>query len=98
MLDPSPPAINELSDKSLHFLSFFAVSLATIGFCRSVKEFLAAWLICALAGVALEFAQALIPTRAFEAGDIVANLSGAATGTLLALAVFTILQRRLRFA
>lgn len=98
MLDPSPPAINELSDKTIHFLSFVAMSAATVGFCRSIREFVAAGLFCAAAGVAFELGQSLIPTRAFEHGDIVANLSGTAVGMLLAIAAFGILNRRWRFA
>lgn len=98
MLDPSPPPIDEVSDKTLHFLGFVAVSFATLGFCRSLREFALAGLLCAATGVMLEFGQALVPSRAFEPGDIVANLSGATVGTLLAVTVFILLQRRWRYA
>lgn len=98
MLDPSPPALSELSDKTLHFLSFFAVSLATVTFCRSLRELTLAGAFCGLAGIALELAQSLVPARTFEPGDIMANLAGTGLGIALAAALLLLLGRRWRYA
>lgn len=87
MLDPSPPVVRAVSDKAIHFASFVAVSFATIAFCRSDRQLAAAGMLCAVAGVGLEIGQYFVPGRAFEWGDIAANLGGTVTGVLLAALV-----------
>ena len=84
MLDPSPPQIKVVSDKTIHFASFFIVSFATIAFCRAGRELALAGAVCAVAAVGFETAQYFIPARAFEWGDIAANLGGTGSGILLA--------------
>lgn len=96
MLDPSPPKLQDVSDKSLHFASFFVMSLAAVGFCRSLRQLAAAALVCAVAGVAIEAAQLLVPSRNFQWSDIVANLSGTASGLVLAGLLLAFHQRRRR--
>jgi VanZ family protein len=93
MLDPAPPAIKAVSDKTIHFLSFVAVSFAAVAFCRSGKQLAVAGVFCAVAGVGFETAQYFIPARSFEWGDIAANLGGTATGSLLAALALGVLQR-----
>lgn len=87
MLDPSPPSLRGVSDKAVHFASFFVVSVAAIAFCRDHRQLAAAGIVCAVAAVGLEVAQYFIPSRAFEWGDIAANLGGTVTGILLAAVV-----------
>ena len=84
MLDPSPPPVKGVSDKIIHFASFFVVSFAAIAFCRSDRQLAWAGILCAVAGVGLEVGQYFIPSRAFEWGDIAANLGGTVVGILLA--------------
>ena len=84
MLDPSPPLIGAVSDKTIHFLSFCAVSFAAVAFCRSSVQLAMAGVVCAVAGVGFEIAQYFMPPRGFEWGDIAANLGGTVTGILLA--------------
>ena len=93
LLDPSPPAIRGVSDKTIHFLSFVAVSFAAVGFCRSGWQLALTGAFCAMAGAGLEAAQYVLPGRAFEWADMAANLGGAATGTLLAALSLSGLQR-----
>jgi VanZ family protein len=94
MLDPAPPPVGGLSDKVIHFLSFVAVSLATVTFCRTLRQFVLAGLWCVLAGIGLEVAQRLTATRRFEWADMAANLSGTAVGIVLAVLLLLVLQGR----
>lgn len=103
MLDPAaPPLLPHLSDKLVHFVSFLAISLATIGFCRTLRQFLSAGGFCVVAGVALEVAQQLTSARRFEWRDMLANLSGTAVGLVAAMVLLLVLQgvwqRRVRSA
>ena len=93
MLDPAPPIVQAVSDKTIHFLSFVGISFGTVAFCRSAGQLAMAGAFCAVAGVGFETAQYFIPTRAFEWGDIAANLGGAITGILLAGLALGALQR-----
>jgi VanZ family protein len=93
MLHPAPPPIDAVSDKTIHFLSFCAVSFAAVAFCRSGRQLAMAGAFCAVAAVGFETAQYFIPARAFEWGDILANVGGTTTGILLAALVLGGLQR-----
>ncbi len=93
MLDPAPPAIEVVSDKTVHFLSFVAVSFAALAFCRSGRQLVMSGIFCAVAGLGFETAQYFIPARAFEWADIAANLGGATIGSLLAALALGALQR-----
>lgn len=94
MLDPAPPVPRIVSDKTLHFASFFVMSFAAIGFCRGFRQLLATGGLCLLAGVVLETAQLLVPSRGFEWADMAANLGGVLGGTLLAGLILAVLRRR----
>ncbi len=95
IIDPSPPPIPLGSDKVIHFTSFLAISLACVTFCRSAWQLGLAAAFCALAEVLLEAAHYFIPQRDFELADMAANLSGTATGMLIALLLLRMLQRHL---
>ena len=95
IVDPSPVRIGFTSDKVIHFTSFFAISLACLTFCRSVRQLGLASVFCAAAGVLLEITHYVIPRRSFELADMAANVSGVATGALIALFLLRVLQRRL---
>jgi VanZ family protein len=87
MLDPSPPPVDIVSDKVIHFASFVVVSFAALAFCRSDRQLAAAGMLCAVAGVGLEIGQYFVPSRVFEWGDMAANLGGTVLGILLAALV-----------
>jgi VanZ family protein len=94
MLDPTPPPVGRVYDKAIHFASFLAVSLATVTFCRTLRQFALTGLWCVFAGIGLEVAQQLTATRHFEWADMAANLSGAALGLVLAVLLVMVLQGR----
>lgn len=96
MVDPAPPTLAIVSDKAIHFASFVAVSFAALAFCRSGRQLAAAGVFCALAGVGFELVHYAMPARAFELGDIAANVGGAVTGILLAALSLGFLQRLAR--
>ena len=95
IVDPSPKSIPLVSDKLIHFTSFFAISLASVTFCRSAWQLGLATAFCAVAAVLLEVTHYVIPQRSFELADMAANLLGTATGTLIALLLLRMVQRRL---
>ncbi|WP_132057930.1 VanZ family protein [Halorussus amylolyticus] len=84
-------------DKWLHVLAYggLAGALATAlapgrGVGRAVV--LAAALALAY-GVGIEFAQAVVPTRAFSVGDILANVVGVTVGAVCWRTAFAVTQR-----
>lgn len=75
------------SDLVVHGMLFAAMALAAVSFCpRPAKLFLAA-LFTLGAGIALEFAQALVPYRHFDVLDAIANSAGSALGFAGALVI-----------
>lgn len=81
-----PLAAAHLTDKDAHFIEYAALAfLSVLVFVRGL-----AGLVCAVAavplGVALEFAQRLVPGRSFETGDMIANALGVCAGIALAAA------------
>lgn len=82
-----PLAAAHLTDKDAHFLEYAALAfLSVLAFARSL-----AGLVCASAcvplGVALEFAQKLVPGRSFDTRDMLANALGVCAGIALAAAL-----------
>ncbi len=96
MLDPAPPDLMGQSDKLVHFTGFLVISFAALGFCRGAGQLMAAGAVCLVAAVGLELAQGLVPSRTFEAADMLANLAGVATGIGAARLGLACLGRRLR--
>jgi VanZ family protein len=88
-----PLAAAYLTDKDAHFLGYSALA------CLSLFAFphCLTGLVCAAAavplGVALEFAQRLVPGRSFEVGDMIANTLGVCAG----LALVALLRGRKAF-
>lgn len=73
-----------ISDKTLHFTAYAVLAFIPVfGFKLRSGIPLAASMI--LLGVALEFAQRLVPFRGFEVADMMANALGVLSGMLLAL-------------
>ena len=72
-------------DKWLHAGTYFLLMVWFAGIYRAGRYAYVAGAL-ALLGLALEFGQRLVATRAFEAIDLAANLIGIGAGLLLALA------------
>lgn len=83
-----------LSDKSLHFMGYALMTLVPAGFCRRPRALLAVGAATVAGSALIEGLQHLLPYRSFELLDIVANASGAALGTSLAVLAVTLLARR----
>jgi len=78
---PQAPTTGPLWDKQLHFAAYavlgLSVAYATID--RPLGERVVLMLLCAgLYGVAIELIQGALPARYYGAGDMLANLLGAA--------------------
>ena len=79
-----PLAAAHLSDKDAHFLGYVLLAFFPVLACRRT---LLGVLFASAAiplGVALEFAQRLIPGRSFEPRDMLANTLGVCAGLALA--------------
>ena len=77
-------AATHINDKTLHFTAYTLLAfLPGFGFKPGRGIPLALSMI--FLGVALEFAQRLVPFRGFEVADMVANALGVVAGMLLAL-------------
>jgi VanZ family protein len=79
-----PLAAAHLTDKDAHFLGYSTLAFLSL---LAFPHFLSG-LVCATAavplGVALEFAQRLVPGRSCEVGDMIANTLGVCAGLALA--------------
>ena len=75
---------NHVSDKTLHFTAYALLAFLPI-FGFGTRGGIAVGASMVLLGVALEFAQRLVPLRSFEVGDMMANGMGVAAGMALAL-------------
>ena len=73
-----------INDKTLHFTAYAVLAfIPAFGWRLRCGIPVAASMI--LLGVALEFAQRLVPFRSFEVGDMIANALGVLAGMALAL-------------
>ena len=73
-----------INDKTLHFTAYAVLAfLPAFGWKLRCGVAMAASMI--LLGVALEFAQRLVPSRSFEVADMIANALGVLAGMALAL-------------
>jgi VanZ family protein len=75
------------ADLVAHFLTFACLAFAAVGFSHRGRELTLLALTTVAGGVALEFAQGLVPQRTFDILDIAANTLGALLGYAGAIAV-----------
>lgn len=82
-----PLAAAHLTDKGAHFLMYTLLALLSLlAFDRAPMGLL--WALGAIPlGVALEFAQRLVPGRSFEVGDMIADAMGVCAGLAVAAAL-----------
>lgn len=88
--DPRPEGVPMFADKVAHFvlyagLGWLFLRLEQRRDLRAVRLILAATAVAALVGLADEFYQGYVPNRTREVGDWVADVTGGATGAVLAL-------------
>lgn len=84
------------SDKLVHFLNYCMLALLPVLFLDMVGIGIACSAVMIALGVALEFAQRLVPGRAYEVGDICANTAGVLFGVAAALVMRAALQASAR--
>ena len=77
-------AATHVSDKTLHFTAYALLAFMPV-FGFKLRRGIPLALSMILLGVALEFAQRLVPSRSFEVADMVANALGVFAGIFLAL-------------
>lgn len=77
-------AATHINDKTLHFTAYALLAFIPV-FGFKLRRGLPLSLSMILLGVALEFAQRLVPSRSFEIADMVANALGVFAGIVLAL-------------
>lgn len=87
LLTPLPFALISRSDLLGHLLLFAVMTSAIITFARSRAQIVILSLLMVAYGIALEFGQAYVPGRTFDAADAIANALGGAAGCLCALAL-----------
>ncbi|KAK9447962.1 uncharacterized protein V1518DRAFT_419326 [Limtongia smithiae] len=88
------PSVALPHDKPLHFVFFFLLTTTFYWVVDTTRRRLinATIVICILiGGIGSEFAQALVPTREFDAYDIVANVAGAS----IALVISALYHKRM---
>lgn len=84
------------SDKLAHLLLFGTLAFMTVGFCRSPRRLFLLAGLTLLGGYLLELGQLLVPARAYDNLDAVANGAGAALGFVLAVLLAQALERLAR--
>jgi VanZ family protein len=89
-----PPGFSH-ADLIAHFLLFGALAFGAVGFSRRGAELTLLAVATVAGGVALEFAQGLVPSRTFDILDMGANTLGAMVGYAGALSVLLLLIRPL---
>ncbi len=85
LLTPLPFGFVSRSDLLGHFLLFAVMTAAIAAFARTRTQIIALALLSIAYGIALEFAQAYVPNRTFDAADAIANALGGIVGCLCAL-------------
>jgi len=76
-----------------HFLCFGLLAFGTVGFSHRGVELTLLAALTIVGGVALEFAQGLVPYRTFDVLDMAANTLGAMVGYGAAMAVLLLVIR-----
>jgi VanZ family protein len=85
----------DVSDKILHFGAYFILAFIPVFGLRSVYGWVCV-LLSALAGVALEVLQSLVPGRSFDSVDLAANLVGLVAGAAIAVTAIAWWRRNIR--
>lgn len=85
MLTPLPFGFISRSDLLGHFLLFVVMTAAVIAFARTRLQIVSLAVLSVAYGIALEFGQAYVPGRTFDAADAIANSAGGLVGCLTAL-------------
>lgn len=85
LLTPLPFALMSRSDLLGHLLLFALMTVSVVSFARTRTQIIALAILSTAYGIALEFAQAYVPNRTFDAADAIANALGGITGCLLAI-------------
>ena len=87
---PAPPIPTEVSDVSLHGVSYFGLTLLLIRALAANRwsgvtaiTLAAAWVIAVVYGVTDEWHQSFVPNRHAELRDLVADAIGAFTATVV---------------
>jgi len=80
------------SDVVVHGMLFAAMALVAVTFCPRPGRLVLAALFTLGAGIALEFAQGLVPYRHFDVLDAIANTTGSALGFAGALVILYLAQ------
>ena len=87
-----PPGFSH-ADLIAHFLLFGTLAFSAVGFSRRGMELTFLAMATVAGGVALEFAQGLVPSRTFDILDMGANTLGAMVGYAGALSVLLLVVR-----
>jgi VanZ family protein len=87
-----PPGFSH-ADLIAHFLLFGTMAFSAVGFSRRGMELTLLAMATVAGGIALEFAQGLVPSRTFDILDMGANALGAMVGYAGALCVLLLVIR-----
>ena len=87
LLTPLPFALISRSDLLGHLLLFAVMAGSVVAFARTRRQIIALSLLSIAYGISLEFGQAYVPNRTFDAADAIANALGGALGCLIAIVV-----------
>ena len=87
LLTPLPFALISRSDLLGHLLLFGIMTASVVAFARTRKQIVALSFLSIAYGIALEFGQAYVPGRTFDAADAIANALGGVAGCLIAIAL-----------
>ena len=94
LLSPRPPLAAAVSDKLAHFLAYLVMTAAAVSFASNRRALATAALATLALATLFELAQSLIPGRAFETGDLLANAGGTLAGYGLALGLLGLWTRQ----
>lgn len=87
LLTPLPFGFISRSDLLGHLLLFAVMTASVIAFARTRTQIIALALLSIAYGIALEFGQAYVPNRTFDAADAIANALGGIAGCFIAIAL-----------
>lgn len=94
LLTPLPFGFIARTDLLGHLLLFAVMTVSIVAFARTRAQIIALALLSIAYGIALEFGQAYVPNRTFDAADAIANGLGGITGCLIALVLLNRLVSR----
>ena len=83
LLTPLPFGFISRSDLLGHLLLFTVMTVTIVAFARTRTQIVVLALLSIAYGIALEFGQAYVPNRTFDAADAIANALGGIVGCLI---------------